>query len=50
MWQGNNMQDRSKWVAIVTGAMAVALGIGYLLLVQILDWRGELLPISGGDF
>jgi hypothetical protein len=36
--------ERSQWVAILTGIIAVALGIGYLLLVQILDWRGELLP------
>jgi hypothetical protein len=38
------MEARSRWVAIVTGVIAVALGVGYLLLVQILDWRGDLLP------
>ncbi|MDG2990398.1 hypothetical protein L3556_05545 [Candidatus Synechococcus calcipolaris G9] len=36
--------DRSKWVAIVTGAIALLLGVGYLALVQLLDWRGDLQP------
>ena len=36
--------DRSKIVAIITGAIAVLLSVGYLLLVQLLDFRGEMLP------
>ncbi|MFQ3583679.1 MAG: hypothetical protein SNJ85_01905 [Cyanobacteriota bacterium] len=37
--------ERPKWVAIVTGILAIALGLGYLLLVQLLDYRGgEFLP------
>lgn len=36
--------NRSKWVAIVTGAIALLLSFGYLLLVQLLDFRGEMLP------
>ena len=36
--------DRPKWVAIVTGALALILSIGYLLLVQLLDFRGEFKP------
>ena len=36
--------DRSKIVAIVTGAISVILAIAYLLLVQLLDFRGEMLP------
>jgi hypothetical protein len=36
--------DRSKVVAIVTGAISLTLAIAYLVLVQILDSRGELLP------
>lgn len=36
--------DRSKIVAIVTGAIALLLGIAYLALVQFLDFRGEMLP------
>lgn len=31
--------DRPKLVAIVTGALAFALGVGYLILVQVLDYR-----------
>ncbi|MCS6960583.1 MAG: hypothetical protein RMK91_11110 [Pseudanabaenaceae cyanobacterium SKYGB_i_bin29] len=36
--------ERSKWVAIVTGVISLLLGIAYLVLVQILDWRGEMVP------
>ena len=36
--------DRSKVVAIVTGALSILLAVGYLLLVQILDFRGEMIP------
>ena len=36
--------DRSKLVAIVTGVLSVLLAIAYLLLVQILDFRGEMVP------
>ncbi|KAM3102997.1 hypothetical protein ACKFKF_02485 [Phormidesmis sp. 146-12] len=36
--------DRSKFVAYLTGAIALFLGIGYLVLVQLLDFRGEMLP------
>ncbi|MBW4657702.1 MAG: hypothetical protein KME15_03440 [Drouetiella hepatica Uher 2000/2452] len=36
--------DRQKFVAIVTGAIAVLISIAYLLIVQILDFRGEMLP------
>jgi hypothetical protein len=36
--------DRSKIVAVLTGAIALLLGVGYLLIVQLLDFRGEMLP------
>jgi hypothetical protein len=36
--------DRSKFVAIVTGAIALILSIAYLLIVQLLDFRGEMVP------
>ena len=40
--------DRSKVVAIVTGVVSVVLAIAYLLLVQMLDFRGEMLPAPVG--
>ncbi len=36
--------DRSKIVAIVTGAIALLLSFAYLILVQLLDFRGEMQP------
>jgi hypothetical protein len=36
--------NRSKIVAIITGAISILLAIAYLILVQILDFRGEMLP------
>lgn len=36
--------DRSKLVAVITGAIAIALSIAYLLIVQLLDLRGEMVP------
>ena len=36
--------DRSKFVAIITGAVSILLAIAYLLLVQVLDFRGEMVP------
>ena len=36
--------DRSKIVAVVTGVISIVLAIAYLLVVQIIDFRGEMLP------
>lgn len=36
--------NRSKFVAILTGAIAIILSVVYLLLVQLLDFRGEMVP------
>jgi hypothetical protein len=36
--------ERSKIIAIITGAISLVLAIAYLLLVQLLDFRGEMLP------
>jgi hypothetical protein len=36
--------DRSKLVALITGVISLALALGYLLLVQILDFRGDMVP------
>jgi hypothetical protein len=36
--------NRSKLVAILTGIVSLLLGIAYLILVQVLDSRGEMVP------
>ncbi len=36
--------DRSKIVAVITGIISLVLAIAYLLIVQIIDFRGEMLP------
>ncbi|MEB3181755.1 MAG: hypothetical protein VKL59_22390 [Nostocaceae cyanobacterium] len=36
--------NRSKIVAILTGAISVILAVAYLILVQLLDFRGEMKP------
>ncbi len=36
--------DRSKLVAVITGVISLVLAIAYLLVVQIIDFRGEMLP------
>ena len=36
--------DRSKVVAVITGAISLGLAIAYLLLVQFLDSRGPMVP------
>ncbi len=36
--------DRGKIIAIVTGVISVAIAIAYLLVVLLLDFRGEMIP------
>lgn len=36
--------DRSKLVAIITGVIALMISVAYLILVQLLDFRGEMIP------
>ena len=36
--------DRGKIVAIITGVFSILLAVAYLILVQILDFRGEMKP------
>lgn len=37
--------QRSQWISVFTGVVAILLGVGYLILVQVLDWRGgEMVP------
>ncbi len=40
--------DRSKFIAILTGALSLLLGIVYLIIVQLLDFRGEMVPAPVG--
>lgn len=35
---------RRRWLAIVTGAFSILIGVLYLLLILVLDSRGPLLP------
>jgi len=35
---------RGRWVAIITGALSVAIGVIYLLLITVLDSRGPMRP------
>ena len=37
--------DRGKIVAIITGVISITLAIAYLIIVQLLDFRGgEMIP------
>ncbi|HEY9650855.1 MAG TPA: hypothetical protein V6C95_09335 [Coleofasciculaceae cyanobacterium] len=36
--------NRSKVVASITGAISLILAITYLIIVQFLDFRGEMIP------
>ena len=36
--------SRGRWVAIITGALSVAIGVIYLLLITALDSRGPMRP------
>ncbi|MEG4443373.1 hypothetical protein QUB47_11920 [Microcoleus sp. AT9_B5] len=36
--------ERSKIIAIITGVISIILAVAYLLLVTLLDFRGEMLP------
>ena len=35
---------QGKIIAIITGAISILLAVAYLVLVQLLDVRGEMLP------
>lgn len=36
--------QKGKIIAIITGAISILLAIAYLILVQVLDFRVEMLP------
>lgn len=35
---------QGKIVAIITGAISILLAVTYLIIVQLLDFRGEMVP------
>jgi len=37
-------QSRGRWVAVITGALSILIGVAYLVLITLLDSRGPLLP------
>jgi hypothetical protein len=37
-------ERRGRWVAIITGALSVLVGVLYLLMIVVLDSRGPLQP------
>ncbi len=36
--------DRGKFVAIITGAISIIIAVAYLILVALLDSRGQMIP------
>lgn len=36
--------DRGKIIAIITGIISILIAIAYLLVVQLIDFRGEMIP------
>ena len=41
--------DRGKLIAVLTGAISILIALGYLAIVQILDFRGEMIPAPIGQ-
>lgn len=36
--------DQGKIVAVVTGVISILIAIAYLVIVQLIDFRGEMIP------
>ncbi len=36
--------ERGKIVAIITGVISILIAIAYLVIVQLIDFRGEMVP------
>jgi hypothetical protein len=45
----SKFMDRKKLVAVITGIVSVLLGVVYLILVQLLDSRGAMIPAPMTD-
>jgi hypothetical protein len=42
--------QRGKIIAIITGVISILIAIAYLVIVQLLDFRGEMLPAPVSQF
>ena len=40
----SDSQSKGRWVALITGAFSIFIGIIYLILITVLDARGPMLP------
>ena len=36
--------DKGKIVAIITGVISILIAIAYLVVVQLIDFRGDMIP------
>lgn len=36
--------ERGKIVAVITGVISILIAIAYLVIVQLIDFRGEMVP------
>ena len=36
--------DRGKLIAVITGIISILIAIAYLVIVQLIDFRGEMVP------
>ncbi|MEM6611065.1 MAG: hypothetical protein AAF652_02210 [Cyanobacteria bacterium P01_C01_bin.72] len=36
--------NKGKIVAVITGAISILIALAYLVLVQLIDFRGEMIP------
>ena len=36
--------NRGKFVAVLTGVISILIAIAYLVIVQLIDFRGEMIP------
>jgi hypothetical protein len=41
---GIEKMDRGKIVAVITGVISILIAIAYLIIVQLIDFRGEMVP------
>lgn len=41
--------ERGKIVAIITGVISILIAVAYLVFVQVLDFRGEMIPAPTGE-